>query len=277
MLRENNKEIDVLHKTGNLGVRVYNTRSVYCHWHDEYEFIIPDTKPCNCIVNSQNITVFPGQVLLIYPGELHAVSDNGENFTAVVFHPYAVSGEEFKSYVYPKIRYNRVYDIGLVECKEIVETLGEIKKVVEIKSRGYEIMLKSLIVKIAYLIVNNDLYSVIETLEHKQSVFFDILSFVNENFGEKITLDDVAHEVGVSRSYVSRLFRIYAGCSFCDYIVQMRLEKAREELLSSDKSILEISMECGFDNVSYFISKFRKKWHDTPFSYRKNYRKFNIR
>lgn len=268
MRKAEQKEIMVKHKTGNVGIRVYKSNSVYCHWHDEFEFILPVSSECRCIVNSKSIIVNPGQALLVFPEELHAVLNSEDYFYAIVFHPNIISGEELEAYVYPHMDYSRFYDVTDDKCKEIVEALNKICFIYDEAKAGLELMLKGMIIQIAGLIFRNGLFSPMKISEQKSDVFCGVLDFVNTNLSDKLTLDYVASSVNFSRSYISRLFRQNTGNSFCEYVTDVRIETAKKRILTTSDSILDIALSCGFENVSYFDKIFKKKTGMTPVKFR---------
>ena len=69
---------------------------------------------------------------------------------------------------------------------------------------------------------------------------------------------------GYSASHFMRWFRQVTGTSFIRYLNQFRLEKAFLELKNTDKTVLEISHETGFDNLSNFNRLFKKQFQMTP-------------
>ncbi len=96
-----------------------------------------------------------------------------------------------------------------------------------------------------------------------------ILSFLHEHYGERLTLDDIAAEIHVSKSECCRLFQSSYGCSIFTYLTDYRLQKSVLLLTDSLLSVLDISDMCGFNSTSYFIKRFREKVGMTPLQYRK--------
>ena len=98
-----------------------------------------------------------------------------------------------------------------------------------------------------------------------------ILKYVENNYMNKITIEDMATEVGLSQSHFMKYFKQTMGASFIDYLNEYRLTMASRLLLSSESSILDIAAEVGFDNLSYFNRIFKKRFELTPSAYRKKY------
>ena len=96
-----------------------------------------------------------------------------------------------------------------------------------------------------------------------------IMKHVENHYMEKISIADIAEVAGFSESHFMRYFKETMGTSFIDYLREYRLTMAARLLLASDASILSISEEVGFDNLSYFNRAFKKEYGITPSQYRK--------
>lgn len=93
--------------------------------------------------------------------------------------------------------------------------------------------------------------------------------FINENYMNPITTEDVARAVSFSPNYLSRRFRVAAGVGLHEYIVFVRLHHAAHELVTTSDSITVIALRCGFSNSNYFKDSFKKKYGVTPRQYRR--------
>lgn len=93
--------------------------------------------------------------------------------------------------------------------------------------------------------------------------------YINEHFRQQLTAADIAAAAGFSPNYLSRKFREAAGIGVHDYLVYTRLRSAASELLSTDRSVTEIALHCGFSDSNYFKDAFKKKYGVTPREYRK--------
>lgn len=99
------------------------------------------------------------------------------------------------------------------------------------------------------------------------------LRYVYIHLHENITLENTAQAVGISRCYLSRLFKKESGDSFAEYIQKQRIESARHMLIYSKYTTAEISQYLHFSTQSYFIKIFKKYMEMTPEEYKKRYRK----
>ena len=88
--------------------------------------------------------------------------------------------------------------------------------------------------------------------------------YVRRHFGEDLDAARLASRMGISYSYFSRSFGRIAGKSFKEYLNETRISHAEQLLLTTQKSVTEIAAECGYNNVSYFISVYRRLKGTTP-------------
>ena len=93
---------------------------------------------------------------------------------------------------------------------------------------------------------------------------------INENYRNKISLKTVADHLHTNPSYLSTLFKQEMGSTFTDYLNQVRINKSCELLADSRLSLIDISIQSGFDDQSYFTKVFRKIKDTTPKDYRKS-------
>lgn len=94
------------------------------------------------------------------------------------------------------------------------------------------------------------------------------IAFMNSYYSEKISIEDIAAHVSLSSGHFSKVFKTITGSTPIDFLNGIRLQKARNLLINSRKSITELAMECGFNTTSYFSTCFMERFHMTPSSYR---------
>lgn len=98
------------------------------------------------------------------------------------------------------------------------------------------------------------------------------LKYMQEHLHEDLSRDDVAVVACLSPSHFSRAIKQAFGQSFTDLLSKMRVEKARQELTLTEKSLIQIGLDCGFSDQSYFTKVFQKHTARTPGEYRKLHR-----
>lgn len=95
-----------------------------------------------------------------------------------------------------------------------------------------------------------------------------VTEHIMDNLGEGIRLSPVADLVGMTDSTFSRFFRKNAGIGFSDYLTRLRIARACNLLRETEKKIVSVCNECGFNNVSNFNRNFLKEKGMTPTEYR---------
>lgn len=100
----------------------------------------------------------------------------------------------------------------------------------------------------------------------------EVCAFIHNRYDEPIALKDMAQHVSVSDGHLRLLFRNSLDISPYKYLLQVRIEKAQELLLSTKLSLAEISSEVGFDDYGHFMATFRKFVGVAPSLYRKSRR-----
>ena len=95
-----------------------------------------------------------------------------------------------------------------------------------------------------------------------------VIKYVELHYGESSTIEDMAKLTGFSQSHFMRYFKEAFGVSFVTYLNDYRLSMAARLLLSTEESVLTISQQVGFENLSHFNRQFKRKYHQTPRAYR---------
>lgn len=97
------------------------------------------------------------------------------------------------------------------------------------------------------------------------------LDYINKNYYKKLSLEDVADRLHISRNYLCSLFKEETGYKFCEYINIQRVNRAKELILENKKNLEYISYECGFNSQSHFCTTFKKFVGCTPKAYKKTH------
>jgi len=97
-----------------------------------------------------------------------------------------------------------------------------------------------------------------------RSIFY----YVNENISKKITLEELADLIYVSKSHLIYLFKEYIGQPPMDYVKKIKIQKAKELLLTTKLPLNKISERIGYDNQSQFSRAFRQDTGMSPTAYR---------
>lgn len=106
--------------------------------------------------------------------------------------------------------------------------------------------------------------------EKSESLVYQALNYIEEHFTDReLSLVNVAKEIHVTPPYLSNLFKEKTGKNFTEYLLELRMEKAKELLENTRLRVQEIAEDVGYLNPHYFSSSFKKYTKMTPLEYRK--------
>ena len=112
--------------------------------------------------------------------------------------------------------------------------------------------------------------SVVSGREHFRLIE-QMLGYIQENSDQNLQLSDLAGKFYLSVGHVSRLFQHTLHITFTNYLREVRLNKAYNLLLNTDRSITEIAADCGFGSTNRLIEVFSERYGETPGRFRKNH------
>ena len=139
-----------------------------------------------------------------------------------------------------------------------------------------------------YYKIKSELYSLIDKLSkdgvlssisktskanNSKNAVIDACKFIEENFNQDIKLKDIADSVYLHPNYFLKLFKKYYGVSPSEYLNEVRIEHAKYMLTSTEDSVSQIALSCGFGSQTYFSSVFKKQTGQSPTEYLLHYNK----
>ena len=95
-----------------------------------------------------------------------------------------------------------------------------------------------------------------------------VLEYIEDHYQEKISLEDIASLTGYNRTYISTLFHQNLGIRFYDYLMRLRLQKAIQDLVTTDLPLTEIALTHGFSDLKSFNARFKDMLRMLPSEYR---------
>ena len=259
-------------------VRTHNTTPKVYHYHDYMEILYATVCDTVIWVNGEPHPFKSGDLAVITPKEPHAFTFNASsNYICLKFAPEILAtdnGSIFQfQYVFPmfsKDLKKRVFHAEELDGADVKGLTEEIMTEWESENTARELIIRANIMKIFTLILR---------LWEKDSLFsFDskpsdtmqkALVYISEKRA-CVTEEEVASMCSLSPNYFSRTFKNTIGKNFKDYICSLKLQNARNMLVTSDKNITEIAYETGFSSTSHFISSFKKEFGLTPKQFQKN-------
>ena len=252
------------------------------HWHDEMEIIYIKKGRGIINVDFKEYHVSALTLVFILPGQLHSIEqyeDETMEYENIIF-DYSMLLSKKKDSVYEdflkplthgKITVPTVFSQVYPYFTDLVSPIDACDEICKTKPQGYQLFIKSMLFQF-FFILDNRCRNLTTPKNNRKAIdkMKIILKYVENNYANKITISEIADVIGFSESHFMRYFKETMGTSFIEYLKDYRLTMAARLLQSSEDSILNISAEVGFDNLSYFNRSFKARYGITPRQYRKN-------
>ena len=182
-------------------------------------------------------------------------------FDKVARHLTSPKAWEHLSYHLLELSYSVLTDLEVFSDERIsfFEVSGEISNLTSAEDMRYFVTRNLL-----------DIASLIRSMNTGPSIAIrKAISYINDNYADRIALQDVAQYTCLSPNYLSQLFKQETGKSFLEYLTHCRVEAAKKLLVQSNLTISEIAFKLGYDMPSYFSEVFKRSEGFTPSQYRK--------
>lgn len=257
---------------------------LYAHFHDYVELLYLYDGKLRVWLNGKEYAFNEGELIIINSKESHRLESAApeSRYYVIKFNPeilWASNGSAKETrYVLPFLNssstHPRVFPASFVSEAGIGALVADAVSAWKNRPVGYELLLRGDVLKIFGHVVGclSDLGVEIKYTVGSGSLYGimdNIIDYVNQNF-TSCDERELAKRYKVSYSYFSRTFKQMMNMSFKEYINYLRINEAQRLLLTTGKSITDISMEMGFSSPSHFINVFRRHMGRAPKQYRKN-------
>ena len=186
-------------------------------------------------------------------------------FDAAYLEPFM---EEVKDVV-PKVAFSGEED------RKLSHLLQDMLHEFQSAKRYYEMMLRADLLKLMSLIIRESakqsgkLENEDERVETFRELMTSSIQYVNDHYAEELRLETICREFNISKSYFCQLFKRFTGKTYSDYLLEYRIHKAAELLLTTDMSVTEVGYGVGFNDRAYFSRAFKRLTGVTPSHYKK--------
>lgn len=261
--------------------------SVSHHWHNEVEILYFKRGEFTVSLDLDTHKVYSGECIILNSEQLHSITTNiGEPTLhhAVVFDMNMLSGAVYdfcqNKYLDPLLEQSLKFPMKVdTKAQWGAMCLNEIEAIINaynIKYPGWQLSIKASLYKfLSILVVENKLITNNSNIQlasdYKINLVKNAISYIHENYRSEIYIDEMASRINLSTKYFCKVFKAVTGNSPIDYINQFRIEQAAKTIKTEDFKVLEVCHSVGFDNLSYFIKKFKEYKGCTPFQYKKTF------
>jgi AraC-like DNA-binding protein len=252
------------------------------HWHPEYEIIRILRGTFHLTINGQSLLATKDDVLFIQGGTLHGGIPEDCIYECIVFDMrMLLSNNKISSKQIQQLMRHEI-SISLILPKDLDSlkiVLNDLFTIISEKKPGYEFLIQGLLYYMLGILFETQSYHVDTARPTVSSLqvnrFKDVLNYIEEHYTESISLEAMARIAGLSPRYFCRFFRKMTQCTPTEYLNYYRIECACEQLSDIQISITDVALNCGFNDISYFIKSFHKAKGITPKQYKESNRQFS--
>ena len=269
---------EALHPLGNLGIQVsmatLESPHIPAHWHDAMEILFCLNGEVRIHAEHDTLTLSHNQLIVFDSKEVHSIHSDSKLYMFLCIHVdkklLSVYCPNLELY-HIKCRPVPLDDPKAIKYFHLCQLAHKLTRT-NIKNASTRAMRSdgTALLMLADLIQYFSEYAPPETASgHGNRTIRELISYVNEHYTEKLSLEDAADYVGFSREYFCRFFKQHMGLTFLRYLNEVRISHAGRLLSSTDLSISEIMNTCGFTNQTIFNRLFKEIYGMTPRQARK--------
>lgn len=261
--------------------RMWDRINYLAHWHSEHELVLVYEGKVGIGINSEYRVLEKGDIVLVSGGDVHYYDSKDKKSTVlvIVFHQELIDSViDFPTNKKALITFldrPTVKDIQLEETvlEKMKSCMDKIYHEIINQQTSYQYFVKAYLIELFSLFsryipritINSETNSV---NSGGISLVQKALKYLESNYSHDITLEDAAKYLQISSFYFSRVFSKVTGKTFKNYLSTIRVEKALTLIKSTNKPIIDIAYECGFNSIRTFNRVFKTIKGITPSSVR---------
>ena len=256
---------------------IYRVGTYHYNWHGETEILILLKGQMEMSCNGETFTMEPLDVVIISPQVGHATLALEEDVIVFVLH---VGNEFYQQYDPDFGAYQFVLrSDNSNRHSQFFTTLRHHAAMTMLLMTKGESPVHRMWIEHHYLALVGDVFREFDPIKKvhenarpgdmKPATFDKMIAYIDENYKQKIELEDIAKIGGYNVNYTSQFFKRQLGVSFLEYLLRLRLREATVRLANSEDGVAHIASSCGFADIKAFNVAFKKHFHTTPSEYRK--------
>ena len=254
-------------------------KDVLDHWHQEVEIVYTFEGNAIHYIDGKAHRAEPGKLFVTNSESIHKVISDGATLgmPGIIAVVLQVNIEFIRQFV-PDI--NQMYFLPEVnsDTERIRMLMEEFSKYAgknKILDEYENLKLMSMIYELLYLLCRDDLVvkETVFPINNQKNLerLRGIMQYVEQHYTEEIIQYKVADRFYFTKEYFSRFFKKNTGMTFKEYLMQYRVKQAYTPIVYTERSILDIALDCGFSDARGLINAFKKVYGDTPLHYRKRH------
>jgi len=247
------------------------------NWHNDIEIIMILEGSLKVVIRGTESNMSKNDLLLINSNEIHHLKVDKSNKNHPVVLIYQFDPDFYQSY-YPKFsdvsfhcnsaQLHKTPMSYEVLKKQLVKLMWlTLNKTETFQLEGLQVSLELCEYLIAHF--STTLINPTNSQDQIQQRLIRLIDYINKHYDKKINLDQLANIEFISPHYLSKFFKMHVGIGFNKYLNQFRINKSLNELLYTNKTILEIALDHGFSNSKSYTKHFKELYDSSPSDFRK--------
>lgn len=244
------------------------------HWHEELEILYPLNGVTDVWVDGRTYTLKEKHFSVIESSHVHSTLSHTDASMFLCIH---LSRKQFKCFLPDiELRYIRcipdeVMDGHFPEYRDICELFEAMTRLYIKDAPFHSLEAEGILLQIIAGLLRNfstefPFAGTADTQSRER--IREIITYVEKNFRDPISLQNISNEFGLTKEYFCRFFKKNMGISFLKYVNDIRLSHIYQDIQNTDASISEIMEQNGFTNQKLFNQAFKKQYGKTPSSVR---------
>ena len=246
------------------------------HWHREIEIVYVARGEATALIGNERIPLAVGEGLLVPPGVIHAYEVTGSaEMPTLLFPPSLIAPEEdalYAQFVLPLL--DGGFSFAAL-CAGVPWQAALLRRAAALyalaqppQAEAVELEAHAAVCECWALLYRNRRELAkgggAANASLTQARLRHMIAFLEDRYGERVLLRDIAQAASVSVSEVLRCFRAGEHATPMEYLNRLRLEQARARLTTTALSVTDVAAECGFSSVAYFDRAFRARYGVSP-------------
>ena len=250
------------------------------HWHNETELLYVLKGEFKLFLDSNEYRIYEGELCYIPSGTMHGGEGINCAYECIDFDAFKFMQQPPAVRQYLSILENKSYQIQNLFTREqpgILKCATRMFSAARNQEDGWEMLVLAGLYDFFGTVMQKNYRIPVCREKRERTNILQIntaIEYITYHYKEAITLDDLARVAALSPKYFCKYFHVVTGKSPMAYLNYYRVERACFLLEQKKNTVTEVALECGFNDVSYFIRCFKKQKGITPYQYMKRMQKY---
>ena len=263
-----------------VAVRMYSIEEYEPHYHENcIELLLVLKGDAYLMASYDRFHMKAGEFIVINNGDIHYIRSDVENVLLSMYVDLDAFTDKCRYirnlyFVCESFNVNNVQRAYLQELRKVITSIAMDAAGGGENTDRINESINQFMDMLIYRFDLANYHNLKEISEPQLERYHRLIREADENYGDKLDLEDIASKEFIGKKYISQFWKNMTNMNFTEFLNSRRSEKAEKILLTTDRSINEISLMCGFSDTKYIYKNF-KKWYDkTPLAHKKEYEEY---